>query len=152
MWVKLSKTSLQRLSISRVSIIPNKQTCLMRFLCFQYGSIHRDHWPAGLLCQQSRHSCLHQVGEGTLRSVHCLRHQTCNDLLQLRTPFNWLLMNLSATELVMAVTGNPILAYNSFQGKWCFSETICRINALGMTFLGKGRSFQLRIATVANRH
>ena len=41
----------------------------MRFLCFQYGSIHRDHWPAGLLCQQSRHSCLHQVGEGTLRYV-----------------------------------------------------------------------------------
>ena len=72
---------------------------------------------------------------------HCLRHQSCNDLLQLRTPFNWLLMNLSATELVMAVTGNPILAYNSFHGKWCFSETICRINALGMTFLGKVFSF-----------
>ena len=37
----------------------------------------------------------------------------------------------------MAATGNPILAYNSFLGKWSFSETICSLNALGMTYLGK---------------
>ena len=58
-------------------------------------------------------------------------------LFQLRTPFNWLLMNLSVTELVMASTGNPILSYNSFLGQWSFSQTICRMNALGMTYLGK---------------
>ena len=34
--------------------------------------------------------------------------------LQLRTPFNWVLMNLSLTELVIAVSGNTVLATNSF--------------------------------------
>ena len=46
-------------------------------------------------------------------------------------------MNLSVTELVMASIGNPILSYNSFLGQWSFSQTICRMNALGMTYLGK---------------
>ena len=35
-------------------------------------------------------------------------------MLQLRTPFNYLLMNLSFTELLISTTGNPILAYNAF--------------------------------------
>ena len=50
-------------------------------------------------------------------------------------------MNLSVTELVMASTGNPILSYNSFLQSWSFSETICRINALGMTYLGTAVNF-----------
>ena len=50
-------------------------------------------------------------------------------------------MNLSVTELVMASTGNPILSYNSFLQSWSFSETICRINALGMTYLGMAVNF-----------
>jgi hypothetical protein len=35
-------------------------------------------------------------------------------MCQLRTPFNYLLMNLSTTELLISTTGNPILAYNAF--------------------------------------
>ena len=34
--------------------------------------------------------------------------------VQLRTPFNCLLINLSATELVISMFGNSLLAYNSF--------------------------------------
>ncbi len=41
----------------------------------------------------------------------------CIHLCQLRTPFNYLLMNLSTTELLISTTGNPILAYNAFY-KW----------------------------------
>ena len=33
---------------------------------------------------------------------------------KLRTPFNCLLINLSATELVISMFGNSLLAYNSF--------------------------------------
>ena len=56
--------------------------------------------------------------------------------MQLRTPFNWLLMNLSSTELIISLTGHPFLAYNSFAGKWSFGHTFCQINALCMTYLG----------------
>ena len=59
--------------------------------------------------------------------------------LQLRTPFNWLLINLSATDLCVALLGNPVLAYNAFHRTWKLSETACQINAFGMTFLGKYR-------------
>ena len=56
---------------------------------------------------------------------------------QLRTPFNWLLMNLSLTELIIAVSGNPFLAFNSFHGRWSFSSAACQANAFGMTYLGR---------------
>jgi len=55
---------------------------------------------------------------------------------QLRTPFNYLLMNLSMTELIISVTGHPFLAYNSFAGEWSFGPTLCKLNALSMTYLG----------------
>ena len=57
-------------------------------------------------------------------------------LFQLRTPFNWLLINLSATDLVISLVGNPVLAYNSFYKTWRLSATACQLNAFGMTFLG----------------
>ena len=77
---------------------------------------------------------------------------------QLRTPFNYLLINLSVTELVISMFGNSVLAYNSFhQGTssfraspggepsqtinvisgWAFSSSACQANAFGMTFLGE---------------
>jgi hypothetical protein len=40
-------------------------------------------------------------------------------LFQLRTPFNWMLMNLSLTELLIASSGNLILALNSTGGGHC---------------------------------
>ena len=62
---------------------------------------------------------------------------------QLRTPFNYLLMNLSMTELIISVTGHPFLAYNSFAGEWSFGPTLCKLNALSMTYLGSISSIQL---------
>jgi c-opsin len=56
--------------------------------------------------------------------------------IQLRTPFNWLLMNLSLTELIIAFSGNSILAFNSFNRKWSLSAGACQANAFGMTYLG----------------
>ena len=62
---------------------------------------------------------------------------------QLRTPFNWLLINLSATDLCVALLGNPVLAYNAFHRTWKLSETACQLNAFGMTFLGMERGFYI---------
>ena len=55
---------------------------------------------------------------------------------QLRTPFKWLLMNLSLTELIIASSGNIILSFNSFQKRWTLYNAACQANALGMTYLG----------------
>ncbi|XP_023335087.1 rhodopsin [Eurytemora carolleeae] len=55
---------------------------------------------------------------------------------KLRTPFNYLLMNLSACELVISVTGNWLLAANSFSRRWLLSARACQVNAFGMTYLG----------------
>jgi hypothetical protein len=60
---------------------------------------------------------------------------------KLRTPFNWLLMNLSLTELIIACSGNSILAFNSFHRRWTLSNFACQANAFGMTFLGKFAGF-----------
>jgi hypothetical protein len=46
-------------------------------------------------------------------------------------------MNLSLTELIIASSGNPILAFNSFQKRWTISSAACQANAFGMTYLGK---------------
>ena len=62
---------------------------------------------------------------------------------QLRTQFNWLLINLSATDLCVALLGNPVLAYNAFHRTWKLSETACQLNAFGMTFLGMERGFYI---------
>ncbi|XP_023344028.1 rhodopsin, GQ-coupled [Eurytemora carolleeae] len=56
---------------------------------------------------------------------------------KLRTPFNFILMNLSVTELIISCTGNSLLAINSFNRQWMFSSQMCQANAFGMTYLGK---------------
>ena len=56
--------------------------------------------------------------------------------IQLKTPLNCLLVNLSVTEFIMACFGHTTLAYNSFHGGWEFSSFACQISAFGMTFLG----------------
>jgi len=45
-------------------------------------------------------------------------------------------MNLSLTELIIASSGNSILAFNSFQKRWTLSSGACQVNAFGMTYLG----------------
>ena len=60
--------------------------------------------------------------------------------IQLQTPFNCLLINLSVTQLVMACCGNSTLAYNAFHGGWRFSSFACQLSAFGMTFLGRACS------------
>ena len=55
---------------------------------------------------------------------------------QLRTPFNWLLVNLAVTDLVISLLGSPVLAYNSFHQEWKLSDHSCKLYAFGMTFLG----------------
>ena len=60
-------------------------------------------------------------------------------IFQLRTPFNWVLINLSITEFIIALGGNSLLAFNSFCSpqEWAFSNTACQASAFGMTYLGK---------------
>ena len=41
------------------------------------------------------------------------------------------------TELVLSVTGHPLLAYNSFTGHWRFGQGLCEVNAFSMTYLGE---------------
>ena len=55
---------------------------------------------------------------------------------QLRTSFNWLLVNLAVTDLVISLLGSPVLAYNSFHQEWKLSDHSCKLYAFGMTFLG----------------
>merc|ERR1719318_1062058 len=45
-------------------------------------------------------------------------------------------MNLSLTELIIASSGNSILAFNSFQKRRTLSSGACQVNAFGMTYLG----------------
>ena len=66
----------------------------------------------------------------------CLLGLKVTFCIQLRTPFNWLLMNLSLTELIIAASGNSILAFNSFHRRWTLTLVACKANAFGMTFLG----------------
>ena len=58
-------------------------------------------------------------------------------MFQFRTPFNRLLVNLSFFELLIALTGNSVVAVNSFYREWTFSDRACQLNAFGMTFLGR---------------
>ena len=46
-------------------------------------------------------------------------------------------MNLSLTELIIASSGNTVLAFNSFQKRWTLSSAACQVNAFGMTYLGE---------------
>jgi len=70
----------------------------------------------------------YQIKEGQLPRTNLSR--------VLRSPFNYLLLNLSVTELIISCTGNTILAINSFNRQWMFSYTACQANAFGMTYLG----------------
>ena len=57
-------------------------------------------------------------------------------LLQLRTPFNSILVNLSCADFLMMSIGIPLDVVAAINGGWCFSQTTC--NAIGfiMTFTG----------------
>ena len=52
-------------------------------------------------------------------------------------------MNLSLTELIIASSGNSILAFNSFHRRWTLSSAACQANAFGMTYLGEVFIIQL---------
>ena len=69
---------------------------------------------------------------------------------RLRTPFNYLLANLSGIELFIAMTGNTVLAVNCFQHVMVLSYTMCQLNAFGMTFLGEG-SLEANTTTVPHQ-
>ena len=57
-------------------------------------------------------------------------------------------MNLSLTELILSVTGHPLLTFNSFAGEWSFGPTVCQINAFSMTYLGAFASCCQLVPTV----
>ncbi|XP_071483468.1 rhodopsin, GQ-coupled-like [Diadema antillarum] len=44
---------------------------------------------------------------------------------KLHTPTNLLIVNLSASDLVVALTGTPLSAYSTFNGRWMFGEIGC---------------------------
>ena len=46
-------------------------------------------------------------------------------------------MNLSVMEFIIAISGNTVLSFNSFNKKWSLSNAACQANAFGMTYLGE---------------
>ena len=56
--------------------------------------------------------------------------------IQLRTPFNYVLVNLSMIDLFIAITGDTVLGVGCVRMAMVMSRTVCGLNAFGMTFLG----------------
>ena len=61
--------------------------------------------------------------------------------LQLRTDFNYLLLNLILTELAIAGLAIPVDAIASFQLGWKMGWLMCQIVGFSMTFLGEWLTF-----------
>ena len=57
--------------------------------------------------------------------------------MQLRTDFNYLLLNLILTELAMSGLAIPVDAIASYQLGWKMGSLMCQIVGFGMTFLGE---------------
>lgn len=66
------------------------------------------------------------VSDGQSESKEMFNH---NAIFQIRTPFNWLLMNLVVLELFSAAFGLPINTISSFRKGWFFGQTLCTATA-----------------------
>ena len=69
-------------------------------------------------------------------------------VLQLRTDFNYLLLNLILTELAVSCLGIPVDAVASYQQGWKMGEAICQVVGFCLTFLGMNVMLSLMCVSV----
>ena len=57
-------------------------------------------------------------------------------MFQLKTEFNFLLMNINFSELIMSVFGEPVDFIASLQLGWKLGPEFCRVTGFLLTLLG----------------